>query len=54
MKAPQIIMIIIMAMNLGINLVKNGEPKDETYSFPVSLISIVINVGLLIWGGFFG
>lgn len=54
MKAPQIIMIALMAMNLGINLVKNGEPKDETYSFPVSLISIVINVGLLIWGGFFG
>ena len=53
MKAPQIIMIIIMAMNLGINLVKNGEPKSETYSFPVSLVSVVINVGLLIWGGFF-
>ena len=53
MKAPQIIMIIIMAMNLGINLVKNGEPKNETYSFPVSLVSVVVNVGLLIWGGFF-
>ena len=53
MKAPQIIMIIIMAMNLGINLVKNGEPKNETYSFPLSLVSAVVNVGLLIWGGFF-
>ena len=53
MKAPQIIMIIIMAMNLGINLVKNGEPKNETYSFSISLVSVVINIGLLIWGGFF-
>ena len=53
MKAPQIIMIIIMAMGLGINLVKNGEPRDDTYSFPISLVSTVVNVGLLIWGGFF-
>ncbi len=53
MKAPQIIMIVIMAMNLGINLVKHGELKDETYSFPISLVSTVVNVGLLIWGGFF-
>lgn len=54
MKAPQIIMIIILAMGVGINLVKHGEPKDGNYSFPISLISAAIEVGLLIWGGFFG
>ena len=54
MKAPQIIMIIIMTMNVSINLIKHGEPKDDVYSFPIALISTIINVGLLIWGGFFG
>lgn len=53
MKAPQIIMIAIMAMSLGINLVKNGEIREDTYSFPISLVSTAVNVGLLIWGGFF-
>ena len=54
MKAPQIIMIALLGMGLGINIVKNGEPKEGVYSFPVQLVSTLIEVGLLIWGGFFG
>ena len=54
MGVPQIIMIAIMAMGLGMHLVKNGEPKEEVYSFPIMLVATAIEVGLLIWGGFFG
>ena len=54
MRAPQIIMIAIMAMDLGLHLAKNGEPRDDNYSFPIMLVSTAMQVGLLIWGGFFG
>lgn len=54
MKAPQIIMITVLAMGLGITLVKNGEPKDGEYSFLTTIISTVIEVAILWWGGFFG
>lgn len=53
MRAPQIIMIVIMAMGLGINLTKHGEPKEDNYSFPIALLATAIQAGLLIWGGFF-
>ena len=54
MKTPQIIMIALLGMGLGMNLVKNGEPREGTYSFPIQLVSTLIEIGLLIWGGFFG
>lgn len=53
MRAPQIIMISIMAMNIGITLVKDGTPREDKYSLPISLVSTAINVALLKWGGFF-
>ena len=47
-------MIVILAMELGISLVKHGEPKENNnYSFPITLLSTAINVALLKWGGFF-
>lgn len=54
MKTPQIIMIIIMSMNLTINLVKDGEPRDGKYSFFGALFGAGINIAILWWGGFFG
>ena len=50
MKAPQIIMIALLGMGLGMH----GEPREGTYSFPIQLVSTLIEIGLLIWGGFFG
>jgi len=51
---PQIIMIVILALGLGINLAKDGQYKtDEKYSFGVTFIATAINFAVLYWGGFF-
>lgn len=54
MRLPQIIIIALYSMNLGINLVKNGEQRTGNYSFFTALIAVAINIALLRWGGFFG
>lgn len=53
MHAPQIAWICLVAASLGGALAKNGEPRPN-YSFFTTLISAVIETGILIWGGFFG
>ena len=53
MKAPQIILIIIYALGLGISLEQHGKPKTGTESFWKSLLATAIIFALLIWGGFF-
>lgn len=53
MGIPQIIMIVLFAMGLGITLIKNGEPRTDNYSFGMSFVATVIQVALLWWGGFF-
>ena len=53
MRIPQIILIIIMGLDLGINLANNGKPRDGNYSFGVALVGVAIEAGLLYWGGFF-
>ena len=52
MKWPQIVMIIIMGMNIGIALIKNGERKYERYSFVSAVIGVVIEAIILGAGGF--
>jgi len=49
---PQLILLGLLFMSLGIGLAKHGEPRSP-YSFWDNLISFIIMVGLLIWGGFF-
>lgn len=53
MGIPQIIMIIIFCLSLGITMAKNGQPREDKYSFFTSLVATGIQVGVLIWGGFF-
>ena len=53
MGIPQIIMIVIYGIGLGIHLAKNGEPREDKYSFGIELIAVICEVGLLYWGGFF-
>lgn len=44
-----IILLALMGINLGLNLGKHGEPKDEKYNFWGCLIATGIQV-LLFWG----
>ena len=51
---PQIIWIILVAMSLGIAIIKHGESFTQKYSMWKTLIRIAITGALLCWGGFFG
>lgn len=52
MGIPQIIMIVLMSMSVGMSLVKHGESRGN-YSFWSTLIAAVIEVVILKCGGFF-
>jgi len=51
---PQIIILGLMFISLGMNLVKHGEPKNSKYHFVADFISSALTCGILYWGGFFG
>ena len=53
MNAPQITIIALYALSLGMTLAQHGKPKTGTHSFWVALIGTAINFGILYWGGFF-
>lgn len=48
-----IIILIIYAINLGITIAKNGDPKDGKYNFWVELISTCIMFTLMYCAGTF-
>lgn len=50
---PQITMIVLFAITGTVSLVQHGQPRTP-HSFPVMLFSIVIEVWILVAGGFFG
>lgn len=50
---PQIIIICLMAMGLGVSLARHGEPRSE-HDFGVALGSVALHAFLLWWGGFWG
>jgi len=53
MRWPQIIIIALYTMSLGIHLAKHGEEKTGKYNFWSSLLSAIIIFALLKAGGFF-
>ena len=53
MGAPQIIIIVLYSISLCIAANQHGKTIERKHNFWVSLIAIGIEVGLLIWGGFF-
>jgi len=53
MNAPQIIWIVLGAVHLTASIIKHGQPKDQRWNAGHSAVSIVIEAGLLYWGGFF-
>ena len=52
MKVPQILIIVFFTMGLTIHLIKHGEERGK-YNVWTYLLSAVIEIGILIWGGFF-
>ena len=52
MNAPQITIIVLYAMQIGIALVKHGEPRKEKYSVWTTMLGTLIGVAILWWGGF--
>lgn len=53
MKAPQVIWISLAMLNLGFVAALHGQPREENYSFWLTLTAASIHVALLKWGGFF-
>jgi hypothetical protein len=53
MTAPQLVMIILLALGTGIHLALHGQPRSP-YRGDFALVGLCLNLGLLWWGGFFG
>jgi len=49
---PQIIMIALFAMGLGVNISKHGQQKDQRYNGFTHVVFIIINSIILYYGGF--
>ena len=50
---PQIIMIALYVMSLGLCAVKHNKPREDKYNFWAALIGTAINITILKCGGFF-
>jgi hypothetical protein len=53
MKAPQIIILVSYAINLLASAYMHGKPYKSPVSFWKYLLSSVIGILVLYWGGFF-
>lgn len=53
MSYPAMIYLALVFLGLGIHLAKDGQPRTDKYSFGWQLLSVVIGLFLLYWGGFF-
>ena len=53
MNAPQIILILLWAIGIGMIAAKHGERETVTHCVWSQIICVGITWGLLYWGGFF-
>ena len=52
---PQILIIVLYTLGVGISLAKHGEMEEsKKHNVVPTLIGTAIQVALLWWGGFFG
>ena len=54
MGIPQILVIVLWALSLGLTLAKHGEPRGGKESVWTALVGVAIMAALLWWGGFWG
>jgi hypothetical protein len=54
MNAPQIIVIVLLSLGVGISIARNGEDHEQPISFGWTLLRSVILAAILWWGGFWG
>jgi len=52
MGTPQIILIVLWSLTLGIEITRNSGKEDGIYTIIGNIIGIAIMAGLLWWGGF--
>ena len=52
MNAPQIVWIVLVAINLVSEAEKHGKPKTGKHNFLISVTGAALAVGILYWGGF--
>jgi len=50
---PQGIYLALIFLTIGINLARDGQPRNVNYSFSAAVIAASISFSLLYWGGFF-
>lgn len=50
---PQITMLCIMCIDIGMHIAKHGEEKHEKYNAWVAIVTAAIELSILYAGGFF-
>jgi len=50
---PQVTIIALFALSLGVSLALHGKPRTGNHSFGVALISAALTLVPLYFGGFF-
>lgn len=53
MRIPQIIILVLYVLGLGMSLAEHGKVELKQESFFKRLFSVAIHLLLLWWGGFF-
>jgi hypothetical protein len=53
MHIPQVLILLLIALDIGVVLAKHDQPRTDKYNVFVTAISHAIMVAILIWGGFF-
>ena len=53
MKAPQIIWLVLVGIELLFEAHKHGNMKTDRHNIFVKLFNVVFTLAILYWGGFF-
>ena len=53
MNYPQIIVVMLLALNVAIEIKYDGERRIAQYDAAKTILAALVEVALLNWGGFF-